>query len=1014
MSWITIPANPNWEYDTTPPDPGAALSTHWAKSVNGIRTTTAGAEIYVNCRHKPLNPTQSSIPNEISKTFWDVVFDRDGNYVQAGRVMDFADVGAFTLVDKSPEKNTAYLYTGRYASTNGSSDSIQFGQITLSEPVLQVRATVRSSSSTSVNLGVATGTLTANSTWQEIGANTPVADYGDAQWFNGTNTKVTVGAPISDVGAIEVKFIFSDIEGVVFLSQQNGAALYGLSITESRTVGNVHIAFHKGSSAFEFISQSGFSAGELITATAFYNFTTSTFSINVNGGTGDGILPGRHSAAGTLNLFQIGANGNDTFFTNGIISDLKEYDTDQVTAIRHWTALGATPWKDTIGTNDGAPSGTFQTVTEYFTSPNYTLGALFAGDISDVRLYGAAGKLLHRAQLNDFSVGNLDTMPVLDSSGNGKNGVYSGCAGATGEGIDRSVAGIVGLDDARWFNGTSTKVALDSEVSMAGDFTVSGSFMLSGDLSGTRPLVGVTAGDNRVGITITTGEVFIQIAGNVYPFTSLIVPANDNTLRTFSVTRVGTTTTIIISGIGTQAVTTSADTFLVGLIGRNGAGSQVWEGIVYNININSQAAYTGLGTSVTAWEDTIGSNDGTESGTFASVGQKRATIPQTADKNWNKYPWFNGTDTYVETTGMTATVNYFGACTISASVYIADTAVTQYIWALGAFSYRLSGVSGSWRVNGEDTGVAMAFGFSDVSVSYASNGNAIAFSVGGIELWTGNKNGTDSGTSFYVGTRVLFGTPGGFGDGLIFNFAITGSSVKNFAYTGLGNDPWKDTIGTNDGTEAGAFIRELVTASDTNDQIDALGNAIVEPRLNNEQINLFGDGERTLTPDSASLDVTTTATWEIWGNFYGVYTTNPKVFSKYSFGSGDERSWQFLKNASGNAGDFDLVLGDASGLFAATVFWSGIPDAIGMLSFTFNAGALVGYFNGVSLGSPTIRSGTIPVSLFESTADVMIGTAPALVYFWDRKIGSAKIYNVAFTADEVLTNYETRKSLYGL
>jgi hypothetical protein len=30
------------------------------------------------------------------------------------------------------------------------------------------------------------------------------------------------------------------------------------------------------------------------------------------------------------------------------------------------------------------------------------------------------------------------------------------------------------------------------------------------------------------------------------------------------------------------------------------------------------------------------------------------------------------------------------------------------------------------------------------------------------------------------------------------------------------------------------------------------------------------------------------------------------------------------------------------------------------------------------------------------------------------KIGSTKIYNVALTADEVLTNYNTQKSLYGL
>ena len=71
MAWITIPNNPNWEYDDNPPNPGGLGEVLWATSVNGIRTSTSGHEIYVNCRHKTLHPTQESIPSEISKTFWD-------------------------------------------------------------------------------------------------------------------------------------------------------------------------------------------------------------------------------------------------------------------------------------------------------------------------------------------------------------------------------------------------------------------------------------------------------------------------------------------------------------------------------------------------------------------------------------------------------------------------------------------------------------------------------------------------------------------------------------------------------------------------------------------------------------------------------------------------------------------------------------------------------------------------------------------------------------------------------
>jgi hypothetical protein len=70
MAWQIITNNTNWEYDTTPPDPGGAATARWATSTNGIRISPAGDEIYVNCRHKLLHPTQDSFPNEINKTFW--------------------------------------------------------------------------------------------------------------------------------------------------------------------------------------------------------------------------------------------------------------------------------------------------------------------------------------------------------------------------------------------------------------------------------------------------------------------------------------------------------------------------------------------------------------------------------------------------------------------------------------------------------------------------------------------------------------------------------------------------------------------------------------------------------------------------------------------------------------------------------------------------------------------------------------------------------------------------------
>lgn len=185
--------------------------------------------------------------------------------------------------------------------------------------------------------------------------------YGDAMYFDGVNDIVTdTGTPIAAVGAISVKFVFSGTEGVIFFSHQNGTSLHGLSVTEGRTAGNVHVSFHEGSDAFSNISQSGFTAGDIITAVIYYNFTTSTFSVDINGGTGDGNLAGRLStSSSSFNRFQVGANGNSTFFANTPIWDVIEYDTDQSTEIRNWVGNGntSTEWVDTVGSNNGTVNG---------------------------------------------------------------------------------------------------------------------------------------------------------------------------------------------------------------------------------------------------------------------------------------------------------------------------------------------------------------------------------------------------------------------------------------------------------------------------------------------------------------------------------------------------------------------------------------------------------------------------------------------------------------------------------
>ena len=70
MAWQNIPNNQYWQYDDAPLDPGGAETALWETSTNGVRTSVRGEQIYVNCRHTLLHPTQDSFPNEINKTFW--------------------------------------------------------------------------------------------------------------------------------------------------------------------------------------------------------------------------------------------------------------------------------------------------------------------------------------------------------------------------------------------------------------------------------------------------------------------------------------------------------------------------------------------------------------------------------------------------------------------------------------------------------------------------------------------------------------------------------------------------------------------------------------------------------------------------------------------------------------------------------------------------------------------------------------------------------------------------------
>jgi hypothetical protein len=250
-----------------------------------------------------------------------------------------------------------------------------------------------------------------------------------------------------------------------------------------------------------------------------------------------------------------------------------------------------------------------------------------------------------------------------------------------------------------------------------------------------------------------------------------------------------------------------------------------------------------------------------------------------------------------------------------------------------------------------------------------------------------------------IGARSDGGTVQFFNTGMISSVKLDGVNILTL-----------DTF-----TATGSPSLYHVAESETTAGQDALGNAIVNPRPNERVLNLTTGTGYAEIADSASLDLTTEGTWELWGNFYGDKGMGEIFLSRDVSGAVD-RCWNINRGAGNADNRINIGVVNSTNNGTSAFQSTNLSDKVQQVVFTYSSGTLKIYVDSVE-GTLTQYFGTtITSTLPNRDYPVLVGAfnAPALSSFVERQIGDIRIYDRVLTADEVLKNYNARKGAYGL
>jgi len=209
---------------------------------------------------------------------------------------------------------------------------------------------------------------------------------------------------------------------------------------------------------------------------------------------------------------------------------------------------------------------------------------------------------------------------AYDVSGNGYHITWVNSPAYVAQNVF-SYANTVGYSEYMYFDGVDDYISLDSLIDFdTSDFFVTAKIIMD-DVNNDGMIFGKTT---HWVAYLASGAALIQIREDVTGTTytvNLDSSLENNTEYEITVRRVGTELSVDIDGVKQVSTQTClvGDSFSVDQIGSRSGGVNLFQGVIFQCNINNVASYLGDGNLDENWVDQIGSNNGTVVGSPSNI-----------------------------------------------------------------------------------------------------------------------------------------------------------------------------------------------------------------------------------------------------------------------------------------------------------------------------------------------------------------------------------------------------------